>query len=159
MARVFCATLFLVMSASFETGSGQSWTPSACFAGLDGVRVVDACAAGAEEAEVAIHGVLIERDEELESVAHVGDGVGAGADGEEGMATADDGLIGVIGVEVQAATREDFREDVAGGGDALAGGASNADGECLTHGAGTPILNCDQNTSASGRLDRGGCAQ
>ncbi len=34
MASVFCATLFRVMSASVETGSGQSCTPSAAAPGL-----------------------------------------------------------------------------------------------------------------------------
>jgi len=30
----------------------------------------------AEKAEVAVHGVLVERDEEVEGVAHIGDGSG-----------------------------------------------------------------------------------
>jgi len=33
MARVFCATLLRVMSASLETGMGQSWTPAAAVPG------------------------------------------------------------------------------------------------------------------------------
>ena len=44
-----------LMSASVETGRGQSWTPAAAVAGLDGVGVVEAGAAGGEQAEVAIH--------------------------------------------------------------------------------------------------------
>ena len=60
-------------------------------------------------------------------VAGVGDVVGAGADGEEGVAAADDGLVGVVGVEVQAAAAEDLGEDVAGSGDTLTGGASDTD--------------------------------
>ena len=40
------------------------------------------------------------------------------------MAAANDGLIGVVGVQVQAATAEDFGEDVAGRGNTLTGGAS-----------------------------------
>jgi hypothetical protein len=49
------------------------------------------------------------------------------------MAAANDGLIGVVGVEVQPATAEDLRKDVAGSGDALTGGASDTDAEGLSH--------------------------
>ena len=58
----------------------------------------------------------------------------AGADGEEGVAAADDGLIGVVGVEVEAAAAEDPGEDVSGSGDALTGGSSDTDAEGLCHG-------------------------
>jgi len=78
---------------------------------------------------VAVHGVLVEGDEEIEAVSHVGDGVGTGADGEEGVTAANDGLIGVIGVEVKATAAEDFCEDITWSGDALACRTSDCNGE------------------------------
>ena len=104
-------------------------------AGVDGVGVEEAGAAGGEEREVAIGGVLIEGDEEVEVAVGGADVVGAGADGEEGVAAADDGLVGVVGVEVQAAAAEDLGEDVSGSGDALTGGASDTNTEGLSHGS------------------------
>ena len=115
-------------------------------------------------------------------IAHVGDGLGAGADHEEGVAAADDGLIRVVGVEVQAATAENLGEDVAGGGDTLAGSAADADGKRVTHirsrrrtglwfemvlDSTTPTFEVaadgmselNQNTTASGRFDRGAVRQ
>ena len=100
---------------------------------LDGVSVVDDGAAVGEQAQVAVHGVLVQRDEEVHRVALVGHLVHPGADGQEGVAAADDGLIGVIGVQVQPAPAEDECEDVARCCHALAGCAANAEGKCLTH--------------------------
>ncbi len=104
-------------------------------AGVDGVGVVEAGSAGGEEREMAIGGVLIEGNEEVEAAVGGADVVLAGADGEEGMAAADDGLIGVVGVEMKAATAEDLGEDVSGSGDALTGGSSDTDTEGLSHGS------------------------
>ena len=130
-------------------------------AGLDGVGVVDARATGSEQAEVAVHRVLIERDEEFKGIAHVGDGINAGADGEKSVAAANDGLVRVVGVQVEAAAAEDLCQDVAWGGDTLAGGAADADGEGLTHSAPADFdevrrgfLKSNQNTTAHGRFDR-----
>src|SRR5439155_721153 len=53
----------------------------------------------------------------------------AGADGEEGVSAADDGLVRVVGVDVEAAAGEQLRQDVAGRRDALAGGSADADCE------------------------------
>ena len=47
------------------------------------------------------------------------------------MAPPNDRLIGIVGIQVQAAATEDFREDVARRGDTLTGGASDTDGEGL----------------------------
>ena len=56
-------------------------------------------------------------------------GAVAGADGQESVAAADDGLVGVVGVEMEAAPRENAGENVSGGGDALAVLAADADCE------------------------------
>ncbi len=66
-------------------------------------------------------------------IAHVGDGVDPGANGEVSMAAANDGLIGVVGVEMEAAPAENFSEDVARSGNTLPGGSPDADGERLDH--------------------------
>src|SRR5260370_144512 len=89
-------------------------------AGMNVVGVVEAGRTRSEKAEVAVHRVLVEGDEEVEAVAHVGDGVGTGANGEEGVAAANDGLIGVVGVQVKATAAEDFCEDITWSGGALA---------------------------------------
>jgi hypothetical protein len=49
------------------------------------------------------------------------------------MAAANDGLIGVVGIQMKAAAAEDFCEDVAWGSDSLAGRASDTDSEGLLH--------------------------
>jgi hypothetical protein len=51
------------------------------------------------------------------------------------VAAADDGLVGVVGVEMEAAATEDLGEDVSGSGDALTSGASDTDTEGLSHGS------------------------
>ena len=93
------------------------------------VLVVQHRCAGAHEPQVPVHGVLVERDEHGEIVAHAADGLFAGADGEEGMAAADDGLVGVVRVDVQATAGEQFRQDVARRRHALSGGSADADCE------------------------------
>ncbi len=100
---------------------------------LDRVSVVDTCSAGGKQSEVAIHGVLVQRDQQIDAVTHVGDSFRAGANGEKSVAAANDRLIGVVSIQMQAAATEDFREDVARRGDTLTGGASDADGKGLLH--------------------------
>ena len=82
---------------------------------------------------MAIHGVLIERNQQVDPVAEAGDPLRTGADRQESMSAANDGLIGVVGVQVQAAPREDPGEDVARGGDALSRGASDGYREGMLH--------------------------
>ena len=55
------------------------------------------------------------------------------------MAAANDGLVGVVGVDVEAAADEDPRQDVAGGGDALARRAANADGKVDSAHGSSPV--------------------
>jgi hypothetical protein len=49
------------------------------------------------------------------------------------MAAANDGLVGVVDVQVQPTPAEDFRENVTRGGNALTGGAADTDSEGLLH--------------------------
>ena len=58
---------------------------------------------------------------------------GTSANGEKSVAAANDGLIGVVGVEMEAAATEDLGENVAGSGDSLASCSSDANSKGLLH--------------------------
>src|SRR6266850_6096350 len=79
--------------------------------------------------QVAIHRVLIERDEDIDLVTHVTHGRIARANGQKRMSATDDRLIGVVGIEMEPTARKDAGENVPGGGDALAVLAANANRE------------------------------
>ena len=105
--------------------------------GRDLFLVVNGAGAALQQTQVPIHRVLIERNEHVDLVTHVADRPVAGANGQEGVAAADDRLVGVVGVEMQPAPRKDARENVAGGGDSLAVLTADADCEIdLVHFAG-----------------------
>ena len=75
---------------------------------------------------MAVHRILVQRNQHVELVAHAADRAVAGADGQKRVPAANDGLVSVVGVDVQAAPREDAGENITGGGDALAVLAANA---------------------------------
>ncbi len=100
---------------------------------LDRVRVVEACSAVGKQTKVAIHRVLVQRDQQIQAVTHVGDFLWTSADRKKRVPTANDRLIGVVSIQVQAAAAEDFREDVARCCDALTSGAPDGNGEGLLH--------------------------
>ena len=116
-----------------ETGSGQSCTPSAGSARLNRVRIVDARSAGSEQPQVAVHGVLVERNEQVDPVTHVGDLLRARSNGQKSMAAANDGLIGVVGIQVKAPSTENLCENIARRGDSLTGRSSDTDSKGLLH--------------------------
>ena len=62
---------------------------------------------------MAIHRVLIQRNQEIDTVAHVRHLFRAGTNGEKGMPTANDGLVGIVGIQVQPTAAEYFRENIA----------------------------------------------
>ncbi len=97
--------------------------------GRDFFVVVNRAGAGLQQTQVAIHRVLIERDEDVDLVAHVAHGRVARANGQERVPAANDRLVGVVGIEMEPAPREDAGENVPGGGDALTVLAANADCE------------------------------
>src|SRR5438046_2341548 len=80
---------------------------------------------------MAVHRVLIEGDEQVELVARGLDGSIAGSQGEKDVPPANDRLISVVGVEVQATANEDTRQDVAWRSNALTCCAADAD--CQIH--------------------------
>ncbi len=100
---------------------------------LDGIAVEDAGAARRQQAQVAIHGVLVQWDQQIDPIAHALHFIDAGANREKRMAAANDGLIRVVGVQMQPAPAEDQCEDVAWRGNTLTGRAANTNGEGLTH--------------------------
>ena len=80
---------------------------------------------------MTIHRVLVQGNQEIDPIAHVSDLIWTCSDGQERMSATNDGLISVVGVQVETATTEDFREDVAGCRHTLTGSASDSDGEGL----------------------------
>ena len=121
---------YLVPSNVSQLGDGKGAELYALrrYAGLDRVRVVDTCGAVGEQIEVPIHRVLIQRDQQIEAIAHICHSVRAGANREKSVSAANDRLIGVICIQVQAPAAENLREDVARCCDTLARGPSDSDG-------------------------------
>ena len=97
--------------------------------GCDFFVVVDGAGAGLQQMQVAIHGVLIERDKDVNLVPHVAHRRIARPNGQERVSASDDRLIGIIGVEVEPAPRKNARENIPGGSDALTVLAADADCE------------------------------
>ena len=98
--RVLGDFVTAVMSASLETGRGHNWTPSAGVPGLMWFRSYKykrrPCA---QQTQVAVHGVLVQGDQKIDPVAHVGDLFRAGPNGKKRVAAADNGLVGVVDVQ------------------------------------------------------------
>jgi hypothetical protein len=96
---------------------------------------------------VAVHGVLVQRNQQIDPIPHVGDFLRTGANGKKCVPATDDGLVGVVHVEVQAAAAENLGENVTWGGNALTGRAPYTNGEGLPHAAfSRPMLIGDKHT-------------
>ncbi len=80
-----------------------------------------------------VHAVLVQRDEQVNPVTHIGDFFRAGANRQEGMAATDYGLVGVVSIQIQTASAKDFCEDVTRRSDTLPSCSSNPDSEGLLH--------------------------
>src|SRR5438552_3397705 len=100
---------------------------------FDRVSVVNAGSAIGEQAQVAIHGILVQRDQQIDPITHVGDFFRAGTNRQKSVATSNDRLICVVGIQVEPPAAEDFCENVARRRDTLAGGASDTNGKSLFH--------------------------
>jgi len=97
--------------------------------GRDFLVVVNRAGAGLQQMQVAVRRVLIERDEHVDLVTHVAHWRIARANRQECMSATDDRLIGVVGIQMEPAPREDPGENVPRRGDTLAVLAANADCE------------------------------
>src|SRR5215475_14406084 len=82
---------------------------------------------------MAVDRVLIQRNQQVDPVPHVGYWLQPRADRKKGVAAANDRLIGVVRIQMQPTAAEDLREDIAGRCDALSGCASDADGKGPLH--------------------------
>ena len=82
---------------------------------------------------MTVHAVLVERNEQVGPVTHVGDLSRPRTNGQKSMAAANDGLIGVVGIQVKTPPAEDLRENVSRRSYTLTGRASDTDSEGLLH--------------------------
>src|SRR5438445_11818706 len=80
------------------------------------------------------HGVLVERNQQIDPVTHVGDRFGAGADRQQRVPAPNNGLIGVVGIQAEAPPAKDLRENITRRGHPLAPSTSNDDRKGLFHG-------------------------
>ena len=76
---------------------------------------------------MSVHRVLIEADYQVDDIAMGANLAVAATDGEEGVAAADDGLVGVVGVHVDAPTSKQASEDVPRSRNTLSSSAADAD--------------------------------
>ena len=87
----------------------------------------DVCSSDLEVLEVSVHRVLIEADYQVDDIAMGTDLAVTATDGEEGVATTDDGLVGVVGVHVDAPASKQASQDVPRSRNALSSRAADAD--------------------------------
>src|SRR5262249_39730826 len=97
------------------------------------VAVINTCSSRTEQVQVSINRVLIQRNQQVDAMAFVGDFIRPCGNGEKGWPAANDGLIGVVGVQVEAAATEDFREHVSWCSHTLTGSSPYTNGEGLLH--------------------------
>ena len=83
--------------------------------------------------EMAIHRVLVERDQQIELVAHVRHGIDTRPYGQQRVTTPDDRLIGVVRIQVQPSADEDPCKYVSRGGNTLSCSPADRDRESPIH--------------------------
>src|SRR5205807_8824144 len=111
---------------------------------LEFVAVVKHARSSLHQSEMPIHGILVKRNQHIHFIAHAANGPVAGADGQKRVATSNNGLVGVVGVKIQPAARENAREEIPRAGDALT--VFTADADCK--------INCGhRKNQTSARLD------
>ncbi len=82
---------------------------------------------------MAVRRILVQRNQQIQVTVDGAHWIRSDADGKEGVAAADDGLIRVVCVQMESTAREDLGKDVARRGHALTRGASDTDAEGLPH--------------------------
>ena len=82
--------------------------------------------------QVARHGVLVQAQQQVDVVAVRKGFLLADPHGQQDVSAPDDGLIGVVGVEMKSPANEHPGKDVAGRGNSLPGGTPDGDGEVET---------------------------
>ena len=124
--------LVAVFFGEIGDGEGTQLDSVPGVAGLDRIAVEDHPGPRAHYSEVTVHRVLIEAHEEVDLVAMGVNRPVAHPDGEKDVAAPDDRLVGVVGVEVEAAAHSDSCKYVAGRSDSLTGGTADAQREIKT---------------------------
>src|SRR5581483_3476368 len=92
---------------------------------------------------MAVHRVLVQRNEDVDLVAHVAHRPVARANGQKRVPAANDRLVGVVRVEIKATPRENARQNVAWCGYTLPGLPSNSDCKIHCSHISTPIFRRD----------------
>src|SRR5579863_4754070 len=92
---------------------------------------------------MAVHRVLVQRNQHVNLVAHVAHRPVTRANREERVPAADDGLVGIVRVEIEPAPREDARENVAWCGYTLPSLPSDPDCKIHCCHISTPIFRRD----------------
>ena len=120
-----------VPAAARQVGDGQRANLDALLGivHLNAVAVEDDAGARPHEANVPVGGVLVQTQKKVQLISMSQHFLLPHSHGEEDVASTDDGLIGVVGVEVKAAAHKDPGQNVARGGNALTGLAANSHGE------------------------------
>src|SRR5215472_2980989 len=128
--------LFHLVPAVLAQFPHRQWTrpyPWRRLSGLDGVAVIDGGRSGAEQPEMPIHGVLIQRNQKIDPVSKTGHVFDSGTDGEKRVTATNDGLIGIVGEKMEAPAGEYLSEDIAWGCHTLSRRASNGNSEGILH--------------------------
>ena len=102
------------------------------FAG-EAVRIVEDRSSGLNLARVSLYGVLVEGHQKVQVVAVGVDLLLADSDPEPDVAAADDGLVAVVGIDVEAHAGDAVGQSVAGLVESVSRRRSNADGKLALH--------------------------
>src|SRR5206468_1412241 len=94
---------------------------------LEFVAVVKHTRSGLHQTEMPVQGILVKWNQHIHFIAHAANRSVAGPDGQKRVAAPDNGLVGVISIEVQPAARKYACEDVTRAGDALTVFTADAD--------------------------------
>ena len=121
------------VGAQFGNRQGAQPDPLRRGPGLDGVSVVDHGGARPQQAQVPVHGVLIQRNHQIDLVAEAGDLFRTRTNGQKSMAAPDDGLISVIGKKMQSASGKDPGKDIARSCNTLPRGTSYGNRKAVRH--------------------------
>src|SRR5207244_11895127 len=94
---------------------------------FDLVTVVKHTRSSIHQTEMPVQGILVKWNQHTHFIAHAANRSVAGPDGQKRVAAPDNGLVGVISIEVQPAARKYACEDVTRAGDALTVFTADAD--------------------------------
>src|SRR5207244_5090054 len=100
---------------------------------FDGISVVNNRGARRHQSQVPVHGILIERNQEIEAIAEACHFLNPRANREQRMPAPNDRLIGVVSIQVEPTPSENLGKDVSRCGHTLTCGPSNRNSESPVH--------------------------